>query len=185
VTKKIPQHVKTAVETAKFFANMPGVNLEAQLHPQQIPAHTRNKVKRMLRSGFITGGWQSKARRLTEALNRQFQLALTDSNRLEFPSVDATQARQDIVELLTAQKVTWALLGLTDRYKRAIEHTDERINELLNGTQGPLSMYYIDSQFAEQIAAIIISAKGDLNFEKVEALCTQLDDTKPFTLTFW
>lgn len=182
MTKRIPQSVKHAASTADFFARMPGIHMTAVLHPQEVPSLTRNKVKGMLRKGVIAGGWQSKARHLAKALNRQFDLAAYDANQLSAPP--CAKAKKSIAEVLMAQKTAWVLKGTPIH-----EHTHKVFDELIAGLEagtynGHIHPNYIDSGFVEQIHEVFQSLRTETSMRKVEALCAQLDGTAPISLNF-
>lgn len=146
-------------ELASVF-KLPGIVTTMHLDPAKVPTRTKRAVQRMLIDGALKGGWNSKSRMLALLLDQQFDLHVIRDVGQHFTVTTQDPAlRCAVADQLQADHTAAKVAG--QRMHPSWEVRTHGQLQALRGTVRPVSLYFLDVEFATACRSIVREATTD------------------------
>lgn len=157
------------------MSKMPGASITTEIDPKHWTVRTKNAVKRMIRTGFITGGHSSVSAALARAVAKQYFLDTT--NCYSACQVSAVNLDDEsvtfITELLDADIVA-RRMGVQNSYHSYYLDNAIRNRQNIIDTR-TISYYFLVTEYAQQVRDHLAKKRSPEMKQRAQRACDALD----------
>lgn len=185
----------SSFDTARDI-RLPGVVIErVYIDPKQLTTRMKNTVKKSLREGHASGGWQSKSKQLVQKIADATGVRLVTSTGYGFIAPPRhTYGDKEIEELLRISEADEAVELMDDaqtHISRHLEHVQkhtrtkhERNREIIRGhTMHRWIAPGSNKDFMKQMIEVFVNSRTPQLVERAEQVCAMLDNNEPIPIT--
>jgi hypothetical protein len=162
------------------MAKTMGMRTTITLDPEHITKRVKTSIKKQLRLGVITGGYQSNSAKIADQIATKFELPVIRQywRGLEIGHIPLS-SKAKLLEIVNAD---WAARLLdAPSYNRgyyADRHLETQVN-LTSRTSHGFYLSFFDGSFCLQACAVLGELLTDDDRAKIEQALTVLDGTEP------
>lgn len=162
-----------------------GMKTDVTLDPTLITPRVKNSIKKQLRAGAITMGWESQAAKLAERLVVKFELPVARYTRGGIHV--GTASRSTKSRLLEIVNADWtAMLLDSPQYAKASYHGTryaKHIDSLNSSESKDFYVSFFDPAFAQQAQQVMGSLLTEDDRSRIELALAVLDSSEPIHIT--
>jgi hypothetical protein len=178
-------HEQTHWQIARMAKTM-AMRCTVTLDPALITPRVKTSIKKQLRAGAITGGWQSQAAKIAEQVVGKFELPVVRHTwrgiQVGHITMDTKHRLREIVE---ADWTAWILEnpGYSNNRYYNNQH-QEFLSDLSREFTGDFYISFHDPVFAKQAQALMAESLTDDDRARIEKAIALLDSNEPIQLTY-
>ena len=154
------------------MSKMPGASITTEIDPKHWTVRTKNAVKRMIRTGFITGGHSSVSAALARAVAKQYFLDTT--NCYSACQVNAVNLDDESVQFITE------LLDADIVARRMGEQNSYYLDNAMRNRKNiidtrTISYYFLVTEYAQQVRDHLAKKRSPEMIQRAQRACDALD----------
>lgn len=156
-----------------------------ELNPEHITPRIKNSIKKQLRAGVITGGWQSQAAKIAEQVVKKFDLAVARKQwrGMNIGTITMDQ-KQRIADIYRADWAAYILehpnFGNSTYYK---DRYAETMRNLADANSSDFFVGFQQQQFNAQAHAVLAESITSEQWREIEHVINLLDTNQPIHIT--
>jgi hypothetical protein len=167
------------------LAKTMAMKVTVELNPEHITPRIKNSIKKQLRAGVITGGWQSQAAKIADQLVRSQDLPVTRKQwrGMHIGTITMDQKRR-IADIYRADWTAYTLehpgFGNSTYYKGRYAET---MHSLVDANSSDFFVGFQQRQFNDQAHAVLAESITPEQWHQIEQAITLLDRNEPIHIT--